>query len=330
MGGTWHLRDIIDYQSIAWESLLYQAATKRSDMLRYFYQINKNNVERKTPYAFVVPSSQRDPGAAKKMLETLAMGEIEIDRAADKFTADGQDYSAGSYVVSMHQPFSGWAKTLLEKQDYPDLRLYPGGPPKRPYDVTAQTLPMLMGVETVTVKDAFQAALKPATQYSFDLDHPKPTGGWAASDVSSWKEVAKIWKSGKPVYRDTSTGDFYAAPGNGRKEVPAPRIGLYQAYVPSMDEGWTRWLFDEFGFAQTRLLNAEINRRSSAAEVRRDRDSRSVAPDHRARLSRQADAAGIQRRPGRQRRGGAEGIRRAGRNADLPESRRRLCAQTWA
>ena len=35
----------------------------------------------------------------------------------------------------------------------------------------------------------------------------------AATDVYSWKEVAKIWKSQKPVYRDTATGDFYTAAG---------------------------------------------------------------------------------------------------------------------
>ena len=258
MSGEWHLRDIIDYQSIAWESLLYQAAVKRSDMLRYFYEINKHNVERTTPYAFVVPAAQRDPGAAKKMLETLAFGDTEIQRASDAFTADGKQYAAGSYVVSMHQPFSGWAKTLLEKQDYPDLRLYPGGPPKRPYDVTAQTLPMLMGVDVATVKDSFRATLKPVTTYSFDLDHPKPAGGFAASDVYSWKEVAKIWKSGKPIYRDTTTGDFYTAAGASRREIAAPRIGMYQSYNPSMDEGWTRWLLDDFGIAQTTLHNADI------------------------------------------------------------------------
>ena len=258
MGGTWHLRDIIDYQSIAWESLLYQAATKRADMLRYFYAINKNNVERKTPYAFVIPAVQSDPGAAKKMLETLAFGETEIEQAGGSFESDGKSYPAGSYVVSMHQPFSGWAKTLLERQDYPDLRLYPGGPPKRPYDVTAQTLPLQMGVTTTTAKDSFQASLKPASAYSFKLDHSVATGGWAATDVMSWKEVAKVWKSGKPIYRDTGTGDFFTAAADGRAEISAPRTGLYQAYLPSMDEGWTRWLFDEFGFAQTKLVNSDI------------------------------------------------------------------------
>src|SRR5580698_1967619 len=258
MEGTWRLRDIIDYQSIAFESLLYQAAVRRSDMLRYFYEINKHNVERTTPNAFVIPAAQADPGAAKKMLETLAFGETEIERSSEPFSADGKQFAAGSYVIHMRQPFSGWAKTLLERQDYPDLRLYPGGPPKRPYDVTAQTLPMLMGVDVVTVKDGFKAALKPVTQYSFDLDHPKPAGGFAASDVFSWKEVAKIWKSGKPVYRDSATGDFYTSSANGRKEIPAPRIGMYQSYNPSMDEGWTRWLFDDFGFANSPLHNADI------------------------------------------------------------------------
>ena len=283
MGGTWHLRDIIDYQSIAWESLLYQAATRRSDMLRYFYGINKDSVERKSPFAFVIPARQSDPGAAKKMLETLALGEIEIERASDRFSADGKDYSAGAYVVRMQQPFSGWAKTLLERQDYPDLRLYPGGPPKRPYDVTAQTLPMLMGVRTDTVKDSFDALLQPATQFAFDLDRPAPAGGWAASDVASWREVTKLWKSGKPAYRDTGSGDFYSAPAGGRKEIPAPRIGLYQAFVPSMDEGWTRWLFDEFGFGHTRLQNPDI-----VAGHLRDKFDTIVIPDQ----SRQTIAQG--------------------------------------
>jgi len=285
MGGTWRLRDIIDYQSIAWESLLYQAAIRRADMLRYFYEINRNNVERSTPYAFVVPASQRDPGAARKMLETLAFGETEIQRASENFTADGKQFPAGSYVVSMHQPFSGWAKTLLEKQDYPDLREFPGGPPKRPYDVTAQTLPMLMGVDVVTVKDSFRAALKPASQFAFELNHAEPAGAMAASDVYSWKSVALLWKSGKPVYRDPATGDFYTAAANGRKEVKAPRVGMYQSYVPSMDEGWTRWLFDDFGFGYTSLHDSDIKsgnlRARFDAIVIPDQPPQQIAQGHR-------------------------------------------------
>src|SRR5580704_10765539 len=285
MEGTWRLRDIIDYQSIAFESLLYQSAVRRADFLRYFYTINKHNVERTTPNAFVIPVSQADPGAARKMLETLAFGDTEIERASEAFSADGKQFAAGSYVIHMQQPFSGWAKTLLEKQDYPDLRLYPGGPPKRPYDVTAQTLPMQFGVDVVTVKDSFRASLKPASTYSFELDHAVP-GGMAATDVYSWKEVAKIWKSSKAVYRDTSTGDFFASAGSGRKEVKSPRIGLYMSYQASMDEGWTRWLFDDFGFTYTSLHDADIQPGNLKAKfdtiVIPDQAAQQIAQGHRA------------------------------------------------
>jgi hypothetical protein len=289
MEGTWHLRDIIDYQSIAFESLLYQAAVQRSDMLRYFYEINKHNVERATPNAFVIPAGQADPGAAKKMLETLAFGDTEIERASEAFSADGKSFAPGSYVIHMQQPFSGWAKTLLERQDYPDLRLYPGGPPKRPYDVTAQTLPMQMGVEVVTVKDSFRANLKPMgaySPYSFELNHAVSPGGLAATDVYSWKEVAKLWKSQKAVFRDTSTGDFFASGGSGRKEVKAPRIGLYMSYQASMDEGWTRWLFDDFGFGYTSLHDADVQagglRGKFDTIVIPDQAAQQIAQGHRA------------------------------------------------
>ncbi len=60
------------------------------------------------------------------MLETLAFGDIEIERASDTFNADGKQYANGSYVIRMQQPFSGWAKTLLERQNYPDLQSVSG------------------------------------------------------------------------------------------------------------------------------------------------------------------------------------------------------------
>src|ERR1051326_830297 len=227
-------------------------------MLRYFYEIDRHQVERTSPYAFVVPVAQRDPGAARKMLETLTFGDTEIERSSDRFTAGGKQYPSGSYVIRMQQPFSGWAKTLLERQNYPDLHLYPGGPPKRPYDVTAQPLPLQMGVEVATVEHKFDAPLTPATQFTFELNHPVASGGMAASNVFSWKDVTKVWQSRRPVYRDPATGDFFTFAGDGRKTVAAPRIGLYKSFVPSMDEGWTRWLLEDFGFPYKSLLNAEI------------------------------------------------------------------------
>jgi hypothetical protein len=247
-GGRWSLRDIVDYQLIAFESVLHQAAMRRADFQQSFYAVHRRAVERATPYAFVVPSQQADADAARKMLETLAFGMVEIDRARDAFRAGGREYREGSYVIRLKQPYSGWAKTLLERQRYPDLRQYPGGPPKRPYDVTAHTLPLLMGVEVHTLAEPFEAALERASSFPFP---PGP------SDIGVWKRMNEWWKQG-PVYRNPATGAAFASPTAGAERVNRPRIGLYQSFNPAMDEGWTRWLLEEFGFAYQSVQNPEV------------------------------------------------------------------------
>ena len=255
-GGTWHLRDIIDYQLIALESCLYQAAIHRADLLRNFYEIGRRAIDRQTPYAFVIPKQQNDPGAARKMLELLNFGMVEIGRASSAFDAGGKHYSEGSYVIRMQQPYGSYAKTLLEVQHYPDLRLYPGGPPKRPYDVTAQTLPLLMGVAVDTIDKPFQTGSELATQFSFQLD--SPSNGMAASDVDSWRAVNRLWKTGANVWRDSSNGNFYRQAAANSRGMKKPRIGLYRSYMPEMDEGWTRWLLENFEFDYANVLNPEI------------------------------------------------------------------------
>jgi hypothetical protein len=256
-GGTWRLRDIVDYQLIAMESLMYQAAVRRVDLLRNFYEIGRKAVARRSPYAFVIPRQQNDAGAARKMLELLQFGAVEVERAGTPFAAGGKPYPAGSFVIRMQQPYSSYAKTLLERQHYPDLRQSPGGPPKRPYDVTAQTLPLLMGVTVDTVEQPFSASLEPAGK--FDFEQPG-NGILPASDVDSWKAVNSAWSVGETVWRDPANGDFYlrSVPGRNLMKLDRPRIGLYRSHMPTMDEGWTRWLFEQFGFAYRNIANAEI------------------------------------------------------------------------
>jgi hypothetical protein len=253
LGGTWRQRDIVDDQLIAMESLLYQAAVRRTDLLRGFYRIGQRASSRTAPYAFVIPAVQHDPGSARKMLETLSFGLVEIDQAVQPFAAAGKTYPSGTFVIRMRQPYSSFAKTLLERQNYPDLRLYPGGPPKRPYDVTAHTLPLLMGVAVDTIEQPFDAQLRRATEYRFPA-----APGLAAANIETWREVNRLWNSGRTLWRDRTTGDFHTAPSNGRIEIKPPRIGLYKSQMPSMDEGWTRWLLEQFGFRYRSVSNREI------------------------------------------------------------------------
>jgi hypothetical protein len=242
LGGVWKLRDIIDYQELAFESLLHNAAVNREDMLRNFYRVGRHQVERTSPSAIVISKNQRDPGATRRMLQTLAFGAVEIERD-----------SAGDYVIPMNQPYSGYAKALLEPQHYPNLLLYPGGPPQRPYDVTAHTLPLLFGVD-VTFADRSSSALTKA-----DLADPPARDIYKAADTDAWKAANISWAAGKPVWRNEA-GDFAVAaqPGAAWHEVKRPRIGLYKSWMADIDEGWTRWLFDQFGFAYTSLRNADI------------------------------------------------------------------------
>ncbi len=253
-GGEWKLRDIVEDQLIAMESLCTTAAVRRAEFAKQFYEINKRASERVAPYAFVIPASQADPGAARRLLETMEFGQVEVEKALEPFEIGQKKYEAGSYVIRLQQPFSSFAKALLEKQKYPDLRQYPGGPPKRPYDVAAHTLPLLLGVDVATVEDRFQARLERVKAFPF------AAAGLSAADSDSWKAVNAAWKAKRPVWRNPKTGAFAVGTRQpaGFAELKKPRIGIYKAFAPSMDEGWTRWIVEHFGWEYSSVGNAEI------------------------------------------------------------------------
>lgn len=287
-GGVWRQRDIVDYQLITLESLLYQAALRREDLLRAFYRIGERAIARTNPYAFVIPAVQRDPGALRVLLETLAFGQVEIQSAEGEFQANRQTYPAGTYVIRMQQPYGSFAKTLLERQRYPDVRQFTGGPPRKPYDVTAHTLPLLMGVAVDTASEPFEVKLRTVTSFSPPTRDAAPHDAAAdgvagklsgadlsgadlsAADSDSWRKVTQAWAAGLHVSRDLTSGAFRvsrSAPSTARADgglgdtvrtVVRPRIAIYKSWVPSIDAGWTRWLLERFGFAYENADNRVI------------------------------------------------------------------------
>jgi hypothetical protein len=279
-GGTWRLRDIVDYQLSASRALLEHAARNREFWLRTMYGVNARTAARKEPFAFVVPAGQKDPRATARLLSVLREGAVEIQVAKAPFEAAGRRFPAGSHVVPMAQPFSGFAKSLLERQRYPDLRQYPGGPPQRPYDVTAHTLPLLLGVEVVAVDGPLTADLERRDAIVTAPGRVEPgRGRYLAFGHKNGDLVAlsRLLRAGTPVlwatdaFRDDDrpfAAGTLLAPEAARAQLEplarelglsvqpvsarppalrlrAPRVGLYQSWVASMDEGWTRFVFEK-------------------------------------------------------------------------------------
>jgi hypothetical protein len=224
-GGQWTIHDIVGYQLSASWALLEQAAAERRMWLESFASISENAVAGRCapgraewPVEFVISPQQSDPAALTRMLRILQRGQVEIRRASAPFDAASVRYPAGSYVIFTAQPYGAFAKTLLENQHYPDLHEYPGGPPKRPYDVTAHTLPLLMGVRVAALTDSVaipvSAAIAPVTEAA------------------------------------------YVAPGLSGSSKR--RIAIYRNHLASMDEGWTRWVFDEYHIPYTSITDRDV------------------------------------------------------------------------
>lgn len=166
-GGEWHLRDVVNYEYTAAMAVLDTAARYRAQFLQNTYTMGIDEIkkgETEAPYAFVVPTTQHDPNTAVKMINLLIDQGAEVHQATADFTADGVTYKKGSYVLLLAQPFRPFVKDIMEPQEYPDLRSFPGGPPVPPYDVAGWTLPLQMGVKSVEIKSKFEVALTPVTK----------------------------------------------------------------------------------------------------------------------------------------------------------------------
>jgi hypothetical protein len=293
-GGEWHLGDIVDYQIAAFFSIANNAAVFRQRYLSNFYEIGARALHHADwPYAYVVPADQGDPAVTARLINTLRIGAVDVEQATADFDAGGNHFPKGSYVIRLAQPYGSFAKTLLEIQHYPNIAQYPGGPLQRPYDVTAQTLPLLFGVKAIAVSEKFDANVSEVDRVqppAGSFDKSTSGSGYLLADRtnSSLYALFDLLKQGAEAYRltgpDPEPGTIYiprqpgideklaalaekypveiraaaAAPTGGALKLRLPRIALYQSWVPSMDEGWTRFLFDQNAIPYTRVVDADI------------------------------------------------------------------------
>ncbi len=215
-GGWWRLRDIVEYELALGKSVVKTAGMNREDLLSTYYQMNKSaveKVERNQPFAFIIPAKQHDYPTMLKMLDVLMANGVEIHQAKADFVVADKNYPAGSFVVRMDQPYKPFAWAMLEKQKYPDMRQYPGGPPQPPYDNAGWTLWAQMGVACEQVMEPFEAKLEKLAA----VPYPKvPAGNGRAAyfalssavnvsypvAIALLKDKAEVWRTKTPCHEE--------------------------------------------------------------------------------------------------------------------------------
>jgi hypothetical protein len=297
-GGWWRLRDIVDRQKVAAWAILDLAARNKETVLWNAYLKARRQTERGAegkPAAYAIPSFQHDPLTVVKLVNKLLVQGIEIMRAPKGFTtAAGMTYAPGSFVVPLAQPKMGLIRYLLGRTFYPDNSYTrdKDGNPIRPYDMATDTMAEFMGVRADPLDDAVKAelvklsgpivsigrAVRGTYGYAFD-------GGlndsFTAANLLIDKGVA-VGRLDRAV-EGLRPGDFVVAAAAGlaiadiakqtgvdfrplerdikeaRHDVKRLRTGMYQRYSGgNIDEGWTRFLLEQFSFPYTTLMDAEI------------------------------------------------------------------------
>lgn len=294
-GGRWGLPEIVDYDLTAVMTCLQHAARYRDSWLRNFYRVRSQFMGSPTsPSAFIIPKAQTDSSAMLDMVDILQTADVEIQEAKRGFVADGIQWEAGDRVVALNQPNSPFVKAVLESKRYPDIRVYPQGPLKPPYDVTAHSLPLLMGVKSTQIETPFEieptssnekdgVSKRRSKKAAFVLVGSSSNASVAAVNsllakgaslerlLHPVEAVGKIWPAGTylvkseelgnksiDIKHNVDSGVLLLEPDIERFPLRAPRIGLYQSYIPNTEEGWTRLVLEQYGFKYESLTNDQV------------------------------------------------------------------------
>ena len=238
-GGVWRPRDIAEIEMTASRALLTLASKYRQRYLKNFHSLGSSNLklDGSVPQAYVVMAGQPNAEAVAKFIETLTYQGIEVYRMSRELwvkhskTEDFHEIPLNSYLVFTNQPQKNNVLSLFEKQVYPH-RVDANGQPDTPYDVAGWTLPMQMGVENYEVWDIR------------DLERFRPT----LEKVTNQNQVRTS------LNMPASTTPFAKHPNPLKSN---PRIGMYKPFTSSMDEGWTRLVFDNHQIPYKSISNED-------------------------------------------------------------------------
>ncbi len=296
-GGYWRLRDAMDYMMTASLAVLDMGAKHREEWLLNIYRMARESIERgKTsgPRAYLIPPDQHDPSAAVAMLEALHRGGIEIEQAQTPFAHGDRLFPQGTFVIRTAQAFRPHLVDLMEPQRYPASA---GENAKtQPYDMTGWTLPLQMGVKVVRVEEELTAKTTPVMSISLPAVSPLAAAESFLIDRrwnSAYELINELLNAGFPsksMPRRSGSEKRYFPPavsssvriigpssidcrpacgcrcralaarpgGDYYEKLRQPRVGVHKSWVANADEGWMRWLLEQYRFPYRSLADADI------------------------------------------------------------------------
>ncbi len=297
-GGTWRIRDIMDYERIASDALLETCSKYREDLLRGKLEMSLSAIHSGKPGEYYrIPIHQFDPAASAHLAHLMKENGATVD-----FNPKEE-----AFYIATAQPLGNFIVEMLEPQRYPKVRSAPGTNILTPYDVTTWSLPPMMGVkvEKRNLTASEQSALRPIKESDLPLGEIAGKGAslFAISHSSNnaskllnllLKNNAKVnlacepFKSGdlsfpagtlliEPTAQLESLLKELRLQAQGLTALPAipmtplrnVRVGLYRPWVASTDEGWTRWVLEQYAFD---LKNFD-NKAAKAGNLKNDFDA---------------------------------------------------------
>jgi hypothetical protein len=275
----WSIRNAVNYAETGVLTGLELTSKFSQMVVENFYRKSLNSIETgktRAPHGFVIPARQRDMTRVARLVNLLRVQAIEVSRATSEVKVKDGTFPAGSFVVKLNQPYGRLAKTLLEKQVYPD-------PSLRTYDDSGWTMGLMSNAEVKTIED--KAILDVAGEtLTADV---KVTGTIAGSGATTAvmhngsinlvtlryrlkdlpvKAAKAAFKVGEVEYPAGSflveaNGDrvrkevevlgltaaaMAAKPSVETVDVDLPRIAVYSTWMNTEKVGWVRLAFDRF------------------------------------------------------------------------------------
>jgi len=299
----WSMRNNVNYQQTADLEAFYFVATNKEHFLKNFWKRGLSSYEKgknEPPYAYIIPSEQKDPVDTAFLINILLKQRIELHQAKNPLKVKEGEFPAGSYVVKMDQPYRNLAVNLLESQKYPQDA-------PRAYDDTGWTLGYHMDVKTVEIKDkaVFDVpvtAIEGPVRVRGRIDGGKASGAYiinntainnllpARMKLKGYKVFAseapfefkkKSYNAGSMIipvsgtadriHQDVqSIADEFGLKVMSSKKIPEvktheldiPRIAIFHTWSSAQDDGWVRFAFDDLGIPFSMIHKDHIKKGS--------------------------------------------------------------------